>query len=230
MKKIILSTVLLAVLSVSCNQKNKQDESVSTETTENSSQLYSCSMHPEVTGKKGESCSKCGMDLTEPVVQTEAPKDEIKTEKVVVASFTTSVDDIVNNYLLLKNALVKDDSKAAATAAKALLVSFTNGNTSSLDPKQKKEFADLAEDAKEHAEHIGDNAGKIAHQREHFALLSKDVNDVIKTFGTNKKLYQDYCPMYDQGKSGYWISERKDIQNPYYGAEMLTCGGLVKTL
>ena len=56
------------------------------------------------------------------------------------------------------------------------------------------------------------------------------MNDVIKTFGTNKKLYQDYCPMYDQGKSGYWISERKDIQNPYYGAEMLTCGGLVKTL
>jgi hypothetical protein len=32
--------------------------------------------------------------------------------------------------------------------------------------------------------------------------------------------------MYDQGKSGYWISETKDIKNPYYGSEMLTCGGI----
>lgn len=29
--------------------------------------MYSCSMHPEVTGKKGDKCSKCGMDLTVPV-------------------------------------------------------------------------------------------------------------------------------------------------------------------
>ncbi len=24
---------------------------------------YSCPMHPEITGKKGDKCSKCGMDL-----------------------------------------------------------------------------------------------------------------------------------------------------------------------
>lgn len=24
---------------------------------------YACPMHPEVTGKKGDNCSKCGMDL-----------------------------------------------------------------------------------------------------------------------------------------------------------------------
>jgi hypothetical protein len=28
-------------------------------------------MHPEITGKKGEECSVCGMDLTEPVAQVE---------------------------------------------------------------------------------------------------------------------------------------------------------------
>jgi hypothetical protein len=56
-------------------------------------------------------------------------------------------------------------------------------------------------------------------------MLSKDVNDLIKIFGTDKKIYRD-CPMYDQGKSGYWISEFKEIKNPYYGSEMLTCGGI----
>jgi hypothetical protein len=33
--------------------------------------------------------------------------------------------------------------------------------------------------------------------------------------------------MYDQGKSGYWISEFKEIKN--YGSEMLTCGGITQT-
>jgi phage-related tail protein len=43
-----------------------------------------------------------------------------------------------------------------------------------------KEYADIADDAKEHVQHIADNSGKIDHQREHFAMLSKDVNDLIK--------------------------------------------------
>ena len=37
-------------------------------------QLYACSMHPEVTGKKDETCSKCGMKLTVPVKNSEIPK------------------------------------------------------------------------------------------------------------------------------------------------------------
>ncbi|WP_234423198.1 DUF3347 domain-containing protein [Flavobacterium sp. RSP49] len=70
------------------------------------------------------------------------------------------------------------------------------------------------------------NSGKLEHQREHFAMLSKDINDLIKTFGTTQKLYQDHCSMYDEGKSGYWISENKEIRNLYYGAQMLTCGSV----
>lgn len=37
-------------------------------------QLYACSMHPEVVGKKSETCSKCGMKLTVPVKNLETPK------------------------------------------------------------------------------------------------------------------------------------------------------------
>jgi hypothetical protein len=63
--------------------------------------------------------------------------------------------------------------------------------------------------------------------KEHFAMLSKDVNDLIKIFERIKK-YIEIIAMYDQGKSGYWISEFKEI-NPYYGSEMLTCGGITQT-
>ena len=99
-----------------------------------------------------------------------------------------------------------------------------------IEAKLKKQYLDIADDAKEHAEHIGDNSGKIGHQREHFVMLSKDINDLIKLFGTKQKLYQDYCPMADEGKGAIWISEVKEIKNPYYGSNMLTCGSIKKTL
>ena len=218
----------MAFVVVSCNQKSKETEATKTET---SSEVYACSMHPEVTGKKGDKCSKCGMELTEPVSsnteKASEPASEVKTTDVSQTAF--SINEIVSNYLTLKNALTKDDTKAAATAGKTLYATFNAVNANTIDSKLKKEYLDIADDAKEHAEHIGDNGGNIPHQREHFVLLSKDINDLIKTFGTTQKLYQDYCPMADEGKGAIWISETKEIKNPFFGSKMLTCGSVKKT-
>jgi hypothetical protein len=71
MKNIIISALIIAFATTSCQNKVKEEESKSTQTTETTSQLYSCPMHPEVQGKKGESCSKCGMELTEPVTTSD---------------------------------------------------------------------------------------------------------------------------------------------------------------
>ena len=236
--KTLFIIALLAITVTSCDQKVKEVEAA--ETTATSNELYACSMHPEVTGKKGSECTECGMELTEKVSQSattekdDADTTDIETKNAVattktVAATSFTINEIVTNYLKLKNALVKDDSKAAANAGKALYVTLNSTDTKSLNAKFKKEYVDIADDAKEHVAHIGDNSGKIEHQREHFAMLSKDINDFVQTFGTTQKLYQDYCPMYDEGKSGYWISETKEIKNPYFGSQMLTCGSVTKT-
>lgn len=237
----MLSAIAMAFVLVSCNQKNKEASTANSEKTESTSQLYACPMHPEVTGKKGEKCSKCGMELTEPVTQTGAAinQEESKATDTVAKSETTNdaaavapsdyVNDIITCYLNLKNKLAKDDPKGAAENGKLLLASFNRFDTKTLNAKQKKEYLDIADDAKEHAEHIGANADKLEHQREHFVLLSKDINDLIKIFGSHRKLYQDYCPMANDGKGAIWISEVKDIKNPYQGSKMLTCGSIKKT-
>ena len=236
MKNIILSAVAMAFVMVSCNQKNKQAETATSETTEATSQLYACSMHPEVTGKKGDKCSKCGMELTEPVKATTEKVVATSTEPVTeitttaVAQTPFSINEIISNYLTLKNALTKDDAKGAGVAGKTLYATFNAVNVNSIDAKLKKEYVDIADDAKEHAEHIGANADKLEHQREHFVMLSKDINDLIKTFGTKQKLYQDFCPMANDGKGAIGISEVKDIKNPYQGSKMLTCGSMKKAL
>ncbi len=64
MKKIIIVIALASIAIAACNNNSKQSK---TTVTDNSNQLYACSMHPEVTGKKDSTCSKCGMKLTEPV-------------------------------------------------------------------------------------------------------------------------------------------------------------------
>ncbi len=135
-----------------------------------------------------------------------------------------SIAEIVNNYLLLKNALAADNPSKAAEAGKALEASFKRFNKANLTAEQKKIFEEVEEVDREHGEHIGANGGNIGHQRGHFALLSKDIYDLVKAFGSDQALYQDFCPMYDDGKGAIWLSETKDIKNPYYGNKMLTCG------
>ena len=54
------------------------------------------------------------------------------------------------------------------------------------------------------------------------------MDDLIQLFGTNQKLYLDFCPMADDNKGAVWISETKEITNPYFGKDMATCGSIKK--
>lgn len=138
----------------------------------------------------------------------------------------TPISAIVGHYLHLKNALANDDGQDAAAAGKAMVETLDKMDTSALTPDQKKAYRDVADDTRENAEHIGVNAGKIAHQREHFDMLSKDVYDLVKKIGGGQTLYLDSCPMYNNGKGATWLSEIKDIKNPYLGQKMPTCGSV----
>ncbi len=143
---------------------------------------------------------------------------------------TTAVKEMVGNYLQLKNSLTKDNSTDAAAAGKALSADFAKLDQSLLTTTQKKSFTDIADDAKEMAEHIGKSAGNIPHQREHFDMLSKDMVDLVKLFGAGQPLYVDHCPMYNNNKGADWLSETKDIKNPYLGTKMPTCGSVKEEL
>ncbi len=133
---------------------------------------------------------------------------------------------VVSGYLTIKNALANDDGKEAAGGGKAMALALQKLDASSLNAEQRKTYTDMADDLRENAEHIGENAGKIDHQREHFDMLSQDMYDLLKTMGRNQKLFKDSCPMYDNGKGAIWISETKDIKNPYLGKKMPTCGSV----
>ncbi len=234
MKKLILSGIVMAFVFVACNSNTDKTKETKTETVSPvAEQLYACSMHPEVIGKKGEKCSKCGMELTVPVKNNETPavpaaptdnKPDTAKPTTAITPSNFSTKEVVGNYLKLKNALTKDDSKNAAAAGNSIVASLASLDANSLSASQKKAFTEIADDAKEHSEHIGSNAGKLEHQREHFEMLSKDMYDLVKAFGGGQVLYKDFCPMYNDNKGAFWLSETKEIKNPYLGKAMPTCG------
>jgi hypothetical protein len=135
-----------------------------------------------------------------------------------------AINDVVTGYLKLKNALANDNGNDAASAAKEMGQAFVKVDASTLIPEQKKIYDDVKDDIKEHAEHIGENGSNIKHQREHFDLLSQDMIDLVKATGSSKTLYKDFCPMYNNKKGASWLSDTKEIKNPYYGKKMPECG------
>ena len=78
---------------------------------------------------------------------------------------------ILNDYFNLKNALVADDNGKAKELGAILATSLGNFDASQYTDTQQSELKDIVEDAVEHAEHISES--DIAHQREHFKVLSK---------------------------------------------------------
>lgn len=146
------------------------------------------------------------------------------------ASDQGTFSELFSHYQHLTFALSSDDDKEAANAAKGMLEALPKINTKGFSTAQKSIFDDIAADILEHSEHIGDNIGNIAHQREHLVLLSKDFYDIAKEFGTEKSMYKVFCPMYDDNKGAYWLSDSKEIKNPYYGEDMLTCGEVQEEL
>ena len=133
---------------------------------------------------------------------------------------------ILNDYLNLKDALVGDDNEKAKKMGTTLANSLGNLDVSKYTDSQKSELKDIIENAKEHAKHISES--DIKRQREHFKTISKDVTNMVAITGTEKKLYEQFCPMYDKGTA--WLSISKDIKNPYYGSQMLTCGKVQKEI
>jgi hypothetical protein len=154
--------------------------------------------------------------------------NNMNTANEVMDSNAQSSDtkQVLADYMILKDALVATNKEEAATAGKKIESSLSSFNISNYTAEQQKELKDIIADAKEHAEHIGKS--EMDHQREHFKTLSKDIMDMVAITGTEKTLYQQFCPMYDKGSA--WLSMSKDIKNPYYGSKMLTCGRVEKEI
>lgn len=174
-------------------------------------------------GKENDASKMKNGDTT--VAQHEAtPITEVNhTFNNVDPKLAASLKSIVDDYLGIKNSLIDNNGNAAANSGKAMAGAISTTDKSLFTLEQKKIYDEMEEDLKENAEHIGKSSGDIAHQREHFSMMSEDVYDLVKAFGGGQTLYHDYCPMANDQKGAMWLSETKEVRNPYFDGEMNEC-------
>ncbi len=169
------------------------------------------------------SCNNADKKNIDAGVKIDSSATGMQNEKMQ-AKNETPIHGILTGYLQVKNALANDNGNDAAGGGKVITEAMVKLDKSSLSALQEKAYNAVADDLKENAEHINENSGKIDHQREHFEMLSQDMYDLLKSFDGTQTLYKDFCPMANDNKGAFWISETKEIKNPYLGKKMPECG------
>jgi gas vesicle protein len=162
----------------------------------------------------------------------------MKIIKLVILSFffigtmnaqNTAIQPVLNSYIALKDALVKTDGAASSSMAKDLKTAIEGVKMNELSAEVHTVWMKMVNELKEDAEHINETK-EVAHQRDHFMSLSKNMYSLIKVSKLSTPVYYQFCPMANKGKGANWLSLENKVKNPYYGNQMLTCGKVVETI
>ena len=147
-----------------------------------------------------------------PASTTEAPA----AVKTTVNIKNDHLNAVYQQYQKLTEALTEGNSSTAKVAA----VAFEAG------AKEIKGGSSLAATAAKIS-----NAADLESQRITFANLSDEFISLLKQTGMNSgELYVAHCPMALNDKGASWVSNTKEIRNPYFGESMLTCGSVKETV
>jgi len=136
---------------------------------------------------------------------------------------------IYDQYFQLKDALVASDHKTVATGAAKLSGLLTTLKSSDLTTTEQQAWKAQANSITQHSKALQE-AKDLAKQRVAFVSLSEEIHKLAKTSKPALPVYQQKCPMFNGGKGATWLSLNKDVKNPYYGAQMLTCGSTIQTI
>ena len=153
-------------------------------------------------------CKNEAKEAMPEVLTTPVASQKIDEGILVDVSFTKEeATALFDDYIVLKNALVQTDVSATSKAALALakhLSSFENNETALAAVKAIV------------------NTKTIEAQRTEFVVLSSEVEKLLQGLVASGAFYKQYCPMAFGNKGAYWLSNSRDIRNPYFGDKMLT--------
>lgn len=157
------------------------------------------------------------------------------------AEFNQSIDAVVAEYLLLKEAFVNADTAKIKEHEQRLSAALDSIRIEEL----KKDTSGIFQSAQLLIGDVKSNADAIIKEtdltemRQNFRMVSENLFPLLKTIGfEGKKLYWQNCPMaFGEDKDGSWLSNTEEILNPYLGknhpefkGSMLHCGEIKDTI
>lgn len=151
------------------------------------------------------------------------------TEKAKSADEKSSVARLTDSYFALKDALVKTDAVAAAAHAETFRAAIKAVDMNKLTHAEHTVWMKVMNNLDADAAIIAKNKD-VAKQRVAFASLSNALYELSKVSKLDSPVYYQHCPMFNDGKGAHWLSKERAIKNPFYGAQMISCGSTVETL
>ena len=118
-----------------------------------------------------------------------------------------------NQYLSLQASFVASEPGRVQEIAQEMAGIAPEGM-----PEVSKSIAALAE-----SDHLGQ-------QRAIFFQLNKAMVPLLESHLSSGEIYQQFCPMAFENTGAFWFSDSEEILNPYFGARMLRCGNIQRTL
>lgn len=147
--------------------------------------------------------------------------------------FYDSLKATMTAYYQLSGALVKSDTLAADLAAVSLKQHLDSLPIARLgvDSTRESQLEVNAGDIAAELQGLLIEKGGLDARRESFNMVSEMMYDLVKATGLKgSTVYRQYCPMAFNDKGAYWLSDKAEILNPYFGDAMLTCGSVTDTL
>ena len=142
----------------------------------------------------------------------------------------TEMEQVIDAYLQLKDAFVKDDEQATEKATILMAEKVAAVVPTKLEGEGLAAWHNHQEVYESKLKEMLHIKG-LDNKRSYFSHLSEIMYCTIKSFGLKQgHLFAIFCPMAFDGKGAYWISDSKTVQNPYFGHEMPTCGEIKEEL
>jgi Cu(I)/Ag(I) efflux system membrane fusion protein len=203
-------------------------------------------MNPSADGGKVSTGSHAGMDMSADSDRNENKLDTDKKQgsknetgnksgvdkEQIDKKFKHQLGNVISAYIILKDALTNDDPIEAQKQPKNITKALKEVDMLLLSGVAHKVWMEELKTINASIEAI-QSTKNIESQRKAFVELSQKLSDVVNDFGiitmNRKPLYLEFCPMANNDKGAYWLSYDKEIKNPYFGEQMLSCGEIIKT-
>ena len=143
--------------------------------------------------------------------------------------FQSQLKKVFDEYIILKDALIKENTKTSTKASSMILKNLASMDMKLIKGDEHTSWMQLSEQLKNHTKSLNSTTD-IKKQRNHFKPLSANLIMAVEKFGINQQVYSQFCPMANGNKGGSWLSLEDKVLNPYCGVAMLTCGEVTKTI
>ena len=179
--------------------------------------------NPVVTGHVGHS----GTQVQENIAASESPSHK----RVPVSNdFKEQLKLVFNAYIKVKEALVEDDFNMVKENAGLLLKNLDQVEMELITDSESHQHWMQAEKAMQKSASAIVASENIDAQRTHFKELSKALTSAVQMYGIGQSVYNQFCPMANDNQGAYWLSNDKNVLNPYFGSAMLACGSVKQVI